>query len=318
MSGERVHRAWHSVEVAAPAGVVYGLIADAERWPLLFPSTVHVERLDFDGTHERLRMWATDEGRIGSWLSLRTQDPQQWRIEFRRLNPQAPVRTMNGIWTVEERADGGSLLTLLHEFTVVGDRPDDVAWVDLVTHADTRAKLAGVKRLAERWSVLDELVLSFEDSVRVKGPAEVVYDFLYRVGDWPELVSHVDRLELVEEAPGVQVMSMDTRIPDGSVQTTESVRMCFPHAGRIVHKQTSPAALLAAHTGEWSVVSDETGVTVVAQQTVVLCEEAVGEVLGEGADIAHARRHVREAVGRTSTAVLNLAKRHAESAIRML
>ncbi|MEW2086938.1 aromatase/cyclase [Streptomyces sp. NPDC005283] len=318
MAGERVHRMSHSVELAAPAGVVYGLIADAVRWPLFFPPNVHVERLEFDGTNERLRMWATANGEVRSWLSHRVQDPQDRLIEFRQQNAQAPVESMNGTWIVQERGTGASVLTLLHDFTVVGNRAEDVAWAELATDTNTRSQLANIKRLAESWPQLDELVLSFEDSVRVNGPAELVYDFLYRASDWPELIPHVTRLDLTEDVPGVQVMAMDTRTADGSVHTTESVRVCFPHAGRIVYKQTTPPALMAAHTGEWSVLPDERGVSVVSQHSVVLRQEAVAGVLGPEADLARARRYVREALGRNSTVTLELAKRHAESAVRML
>ncbi|MFF4083776.1 aromatase/cyclase [Streptomyces sp. NPDC001777] len=318
MSGERVHRTTHSVEVAAPAGVVYGMISNAVQWPLFFPPNVHVERLEFDGRDERLRMWAVANGQVRSWLSRRVQDPEARRIDFRQQHPQAPVETMNGSWTVQERSGGTSLLTLLHDFTVIDDRPEDVSWTERAVDTNSTAELTQLKRLAERWTRLDELVLSFEDAVRVKGPAELVYDFLYRVGDWPELVPHVARLDLTEDAPGVQVMAMDTRTADGATHTTESVRICFPHAGRIVYKQTRTPALMEAHTGEWSVLPDESGVTVISQHNVVLREEAVERVLGEGADLARARRYVREALGRNSTATLNLAKRHAESAIRVL
>ncbi|MEV7020232.1 aromatase/cyclase [Streptomyces sp. NPDC093991] len=318
MSSGRVHRTEHSVEVDAAAGVVYGLIADAVQWPLFFPPNVYVERLEFDGTHERLRMWATANGEIRSWISQRMQDPQARRIEFHQTRPQAPVETMHGTWIVEERPGGTSLLRLLHDFTVAGDRPGDVEWVERACDSNSRAELANLKRLAERWTRLDELVLSFEDSVRVDGPAELVYDFLYRAADWPELIPHVSRLDLTEDSPGVQVMSMDTLTADGSAHTTESVRICFPHAGRIVYKQTATPALMEAHTGEWSVVPDASGVTVVSQHSVVLREEAVEQVLGAGADLAAARRYVRQALGRNSTATLGLAKRHAESAIRVL
>ncbi|THA64128.1 cyclase [Streptomyces sp. A0642] len=318
MSSERVYRTAHSVEVAAPAGVAYGLISNPVQWPLFLPPNVHVERLDFDGQNERLRMWATANGQVRSWISRRVQNPQARRIDFRQQHPQAPVETMNGTWTVEERRGGASVLTLLHDFTVSGDRPEDVAWVERAIDTNSVAELDHLKRLAERWPRLDELVLSFEDAVRVKGPAELVYDFLYRVSDWPELVPHVARLELTEDTPGVQVMAMDTRTADGSTHTTESVRVCFPQAGRIVYKQTTTPALMDAHTGEWSVLPDESGVTVISQHSVVLREEAIESVLGEGADLAQARRFVREALGRNSTATLNLAKRHAESAIRVL
>ncbi|MFI0982614.1 aromatase/cyclase [Streptomyces sp. NPDC021093] len=318
MSAERVHRTTHEVTVAAPAGVVYGLIADAVRWPLFFPPNVHVEQLEFDGAKERLRMWATANGQVKSWSSRRTLDAGQHRVEFRQEVSAPPVRTMGGTWIVESRGASSCRLILVHDFTVADDNAADAAWVERATDTNSRAELANLKQLAECWQDLDDLVLSFEDSVRVNGPAELVYDFLYRVGDWPELLPHVSRLDLTEDEPGVQVMAMDTVTADGSSHTTESIRVCFPHAGRIVYKQTATPLLMAAHTGEWSVVPDETGVTVVSQHSVVLRPENIARVLGEDADVARARRYVREALGRNSSATLALAKKHAESAVTVL
>ncbi|MDQ0847877.1 aromatase/cyclase [Streptomyces sp. V1I6] len=318
MSAERVHATTHEVNVAAPAGVVYGLISDAVQWPLFFPPNVHVERLEFDGDSERLRMWATANGQVKSWTSRRVLDPARRRIEFRQELPASPVQSMGGTWVVEPLDANRSKLTLLHDFTVAGDNADDVAWVERATDTNSRAELANLRQLAERWSQLDDLVMSFEDSVRVNGPAELVYDFLYRVADWPQLVPHVSRLDLTEDQPGVQVMAMDTVTADGSTHTTESVRVCFPHAQRIVYKQTATPLLMSAHTGEWSVVPDETGVTVTSQHSVVLRPENIEPVLGPDADVQTARRYVREALGRNSGATLALAKKHAESAVRVL
>ncbi|WP_406301489.1 aromatase/cyclase [Streptomyces sp. NBC_00885] len=317
MSDTRVHRTSHRVEVAAPAGVLYGLIADTVRWPVFFPPSIHVEQLEFDGTHERLRIWATANGSVTSWTSVRSLDPELRRVDFRQQVPASSVEAMGGTWIVEARG-GGSQLTLLHDFVVPGDAAETVAWVQRATDTNSRAQLDSLKGMAEKWTRLDDLVLLFEDSVRVNGPAELVYDFLYRAGDWPELAPHVRRVELTEQAPGVQVMSMDASGADGAIHTTESVRICFPHAGRIVYKQTAPPALMAAHTGEWSVEPDATGVTVTAQHQVVLNEADVEPVLGEGAGLAAARRRVREDLGRAGTLMLALAKQHAESAVRVL
>ncbi|MGP3691653.1 aromatase/cyclase [Streptomyces sp. IBSNAI002] len=315
MSAERVHRTTHEVTVAAPAGVVYGLIADAAKWPLYFPPNVHVEQLESDGSREHLRMWATANGQIKSWTSRRTLDVAQRRIEFRQEVPASPLESMGGTWIVEPRGAAACRLVLLHDFTVAGDDADSVAWVESATDTNSRAELGNIKQLAEGWERLDDLVMSFEDSVRVDGPAERVYEFLHRVQDWPTLVPHVSRLDLTEPEPGVQIMSMDTLTADGSAHTTESVRVCFPHARRIVYKQTATPLLMSAHTGEWSLVEDGTGVTVTSQHSVVLREENITRVLGPEAGIAECRRYVREALGRNSTATLNLAKAHAESQV---
>jgi aromatase len=297
--------------------VVYGLIADAVKWPLYFSPSIHVEQLEFDGERERLRMWSLMDGQLKSWTSWRHLDPVERRVEFRQELPASPLTSLGGTLNVRSEGPHCTELELLYDFSVTGDLPDDVAWVERVADGNSRAQLADLKGFAERWTRLDELVLSFEDSVRINGPAELVYDFLYRAGDWPELVPHVTRVDLTEDAPGVQRMTMETLTEDGS-HTTESVRICFPHAGRIIYKQTATPTLLEAHTGEWSVIPDETGVTVVAQHSVVLREENIAAVLGEHAGLAHARRHVREALGRNCRALLAQAEKHAESAVRML
>ncbi|MFJ1867475.1 aromatase/cyclase [Streptomyces sp. NPDC088097] len=315
MAAERVHRTVHETEVAAPAGVVYGMIADAVQWPLYFPPNVHVERLEFDGVHERLRMWATANDRIKSWTSRRVLDAAARRIEFRQEIPAAPLSAMTGTWIVEPLGTDRSRLTLLHDFSVEGDRAQDVEWVERATDTNSRAELANLAKLGEHWDKLDELVMSFEDRVDVDAPPELVYAFLERAEEWPELLPHVSRLRLTEELPGVQVMSMDTLTADGAEHTTESVRVCFPAAGRIFYKQTRTPALMSAHTGVWTVTGGAYGSTVTSRHAVVLREEAVTRVLGPDADLAAARRYVREALGRNSTATMTYAKRHAESAL---
>ncbi|MDQ0585879.1 aromatase/cyclase [Streptomyces rishiriensis] len=317
MSGERVDRATHTVHVAAPAGVVYAVLADAAKLPLCFSPSVHVERLESDGDRERLRMWSLLDGQLKSWTSWRHLDPVQRRIEFRQELPAAPLNSMGGTFHARSQGPHRTELELLYDFSVSSDLPETGAWAWRVADASSRTQLAELKSFAERWTRLDDLVLTFEDSVRVNGPAELVYDFLYRAGDWPDLVPHVTRADLTEDAPGVQRLTTQTLTEYGS-HTTGSVRICFPHAGRIVHKQTAPHTLLEAHTGEWSVVPDESGVTVIAQHSVVLREENITAVLGEHAGLAQARRHVREELGRDSRALLAHAKRHAESAVRML
>ncbi|MFI7011269.1 aromatase/cyclase [Streptomyces sp. NPDC050145] len=314
-TGGRVHRTVHEVEADAPADVVYGIVADTGRWPLFFPPNVHVEQLEFDGTTERLRMWATANGQVKSWASRRVLDPAARRIDFRQEVSAAPVESMGGSWIVTELGPERSRLTLLHDFTVVGDDPAGVEWVERATDSNSRKELENLRALVSGWRALEGLVLSFEDSVRIDGPAERVYAFLEQAGKWPERVAHVDRLELTEDEPGVQVMAMDTRTADGSVHTTESVRVCFPEDRRIVYKQTETPALMAAHTGRWTVVpAEDGGVVATSHHSVVLREEPIERVLGEGADVARARGYVREALGRNSTATLNLAKAFAESA----
>lgn len=317
VSEERTDTNMHKVQVAAPAGVVYGLLADTARWPLYFSPNIHVEQLESDGERKRLRMWCLVGGQLTSWISWLHLDPVERRVEVRQEPAAAGMELLGGSIHVLSKGPANSELELRYNRRVAKDLPDDVAWVERARGVAGRAQLADLKHLSERWTQLDDLMLSCEESIRINGPAELVYDVLFRAGDWPQLVPHITRVDLQEEAPGVHHMTLETLTDHGS-EHTAVVRMCFPHAGRIVYKQTTPTTLLAAHTGEWSVLPDEYGVTVLAQHSAVLREENVAAVLGERADIQRARRYVRDELGQKDRILLSHVKEHAENAIRML
>ncbi|MFD8573335.1 SRPBCC family protein [Streptomyces sp. NPDC059639] len=305
----------------APAGVVYTLLVSAERRPLYFPSNVYVERLDFhdfSDVCERLRVWAFADGEVKSWTSDRIQDPTRRSLVFHQDLIMEPAESMGGTFSVEPLGPDRCLLTMDQVFTSRDDSPESMAWLESNVATTTRSDLKNLRFLAERWTRLDELLLSFEESVRIKGPAELVHSFLYDVGSWPEHLPHVRRVDLDEPQIGVQKAAMTLAAADGTTQDIESVRLCFPHAGRIVHKETTPRKLLAAHCGEWSVVSDEHGVTVTSQHHVVLREQDIEQVLGPGATLEDARRRVRADLGAESLETLCLARQHAESAVRVL
>ncbi|MFH8224538.1 SRPBCC family protein [Streptomyces sp. NPDC018057] len=314
MPSQRVHSSQDTVSVDAPAGVVYGLLADAPRWPVFLPSCVHVEQMDFDGTEEQLWVWDVTADHVHASRSRRLLHPLTRSIDFELADPAWPGATSSGTWTVEPDGAARSRVTLRHERPRGGpaEGPDTL-------DADVRAQLARVREAAERWDRLDELLLSFEDSVRVEGPSELVYDFLYRVQDWTELLPHVEWTSVTEDQPGIQIAALDTcAAATGETVTVETVRLCFPHAGRIVYKETLTPELIAAHSGEWSLVPDATGTTLVSAHRVLLREEAVAPLLGEGACLADARTQVREWLGRDSREALGLAKWHAESPLRRL
>ncbi|MFE9454470.1 SRPBCC family protein [Streptomyces sp. NPDC006739] len=319
MSSKRAHTAELTVPVAAPAGVVYGLLADAVHWPVLLPSYVHVERMDHDGSQELLRVWDLADGRVRPLLVRRWLRPQSRTVESVRTDPKVPGAATRGSWSVTPADGGGSLLTLRRERPAQAGPEPELATAQQAVEAEVRTRLTEVKAAAERWELLDELLLAFEDSVRVSGPAELVYDFLYRVRDWADLLPHVERTDVTEESPGVQVADLETCGWDGGgTITSRAVRLCFPSAGRIVHKDVVPPELLLGHTGEWSLVPDETGVTVVCSHAVMLRQEAVEPLLGAGATLADARHEVRAGLGQASSEALALAKWYAESALRQV
>ncbi|GGJ44505.1 aromatase/cyclase [Streptomyces brasiliensis] len=311
MSSMRGHRVGHTVPVAAPAGVVYGVLADAARWPVLLSSHVHVERLDFDGDTEHLREWEVTGGGVRASRTRRVLDARSRVIEFEQRYAPGPGAWAAGAWSVEAQDTGRCLLTLRQDLP-----RDGSTGTAGEVEAQVRGRLERVRRVAEQWETFDELLLSFEDGVLVNGPAELVYDFLYRAGEWAETVPHVDWTSVSEDQPGVQLAVMDTCAGQtGEPARVEAVRLCFPHAGRIVFKDTRVPGPIAAHAGEWYLLPTESGVRAGCVHHVLLGQEDVARALGEDATLADARRQVREWLGRASTEALGLAKWHAESAV---
>ncbi|WP_424217464.1 aromatase/cyclase (plasmid) [Streptomyces sp. BI20] len=318
MSRSGLRAVEHEIEIAAPPAAVYRLIAEVENWPLIFPPTIHVERVAEGGHEERIRIWATANGEAKTWASRRVLDPVAGRVAFRQEVPAHPVAAMAGAWVVSEGSAAGSArVVLTHEYRAVDDDPGHLAWIDEAVDRNSVAELAALKANVER-VVADEedaLTFSFEDTVRVAGSARDLWDFVNEADRWSERLPHVAEVRLTEDVPGLQELEMDTRARDGSTHTTRSYRVtCAPEW--IAYKQTVLPALLSLHTGRWTFVPEDGGtVAATSRHTVTLNAANVGSVLGAGATVADAREYVRTALSTNSVATLRYAQRYAEERV---
>lgn len=304
--------AQHEIEVMAPADAVYQLIADVGNWPQAFPPTVHVEHREEGDNEERIQIWATANGEAKTWTSRRVLDPGARRIDFRQEVSQPPVGAMGGAWLIEPVADGVCRVRLLHDYRAVDDDPDKLAWIDQAVDRNSHAELAALKANAELATSRSDLLLRFDDRVRIDGAAKDAYDFVDQAQLWKERLPHVARVSLTEDSPGLQILEMDTMTKDGSVHTTRSVRVCFAHS-KIVYKQVVLPALMTLHTGYWLFEDDGDGVTATSQHTVAINEANIADVLGADADLEAARTFVRNALSGNSLATLGHARTYAEA-----
>lgn len=302
----------HEISVAAPAETVYRLIAEVENWPRIFPPTIHVEHVERGEREERIQIWATANGEAKNWTSRRVLDPGRLRIEFRQEVSTHPVAAMGGTWVIEPLSATESRIRLLHDYRAVDDDPESLAWIDEAVDRNSRSELAALRTNVERVHAEAELTFSFEDSVEIAGAAKDVYDFIDEAHLWSERLPHVATVRLTEDTPGLQTLEMDTRAKDGSVHTTKSYRVTFPHH-RIAYKQVTLPALMTLHTGYWTFTETATGVTASSQHTVTLNTDNIARILGPDATVADARAYVHNALSTNSRATLGHAKAHAEA-----
>src|SRR5262249_55114665 len=243
-------------------------------------------------TYERLRLWAVADGAVRSWISQRTLDPRELRIDFRQENPAAPIAAMAGEWVFAPLPGNATFVVLLHKFRAVDDDPGDIARIATAVDRDSGAKLAALKSIAELGRLSSNLVYSFANSTTIASDPGPVYDFLYRAREWPGRLPHVSRLILDEAVPNVQTIEMDTREPDGSARTARLVRVCFP-CESIVYKQSPPPELMSAHVGRWRVYPVAAGVRVTSHNTVMIRPDRVRRLLGGDATVEHAYPVIR-------------------------
>ncbi|MFE1595093.1 aromatase/cyclase [Nocardia sp. NPDC058705] len=305
----------HTVTVPAAPAVVFALLADVERWPLIFPPTVHarfLEKAPEGGGPERLQLWATANGGVRTWTSRRLVEPMRQRISFEQDRPVAPIAAMGGEWIVRPMTGGGSEVVLTHTYAAVDDDAETLAWLEKAVDGNSRSELAALAEAARDAETGKEASFTFRDSLRIDGTFAAVHAFLDRAEHWVERLPHVARVKLTEHLPGVQILEMDTQTADGSSHTTRSVRVCTaPHS--IHYKQLVTPALLRVHIGSWLLDEDENGgVTATAEHTVVLATDAIDRVLGPDATEEQARAFVREALGRNSSTTLRQAKAFVE------
>lgn len=308
MPSSDIHKTSHEITVTATPKTVFDVIADATKWPTIFPPTVHVNYLERGETTERLRIWATGNGEVKTWQSRRELDHDRLRVTFRQEVSQHPLLAMSGAWLIAPLTGGRTLVRLTHEFRVVGNDPRNVEWVRRAVDRNSTAELAALKSAAERDDA-EELLLTFDDTVTIPADRRALYDFLYDAGRWAERIPHVAGVVLTEDSPNIQVLEMDTLGPDGSTHTTKSVRVCFP-GELIVYKQLQLPAVLSVHTGQWRLEDAGEQTVITSTHTVRLDRLAIPTVLGGDATVTDARQLVRTALGNNSTATIRAAGEH--------
>jgi ribosome-associated toxin RatA of RatAB toxin-antitoxin module len=150
-----------SIEVAAPAGLVFRLARDVERWPRLLPHYVRVRPVERDGdgrltaemVARRPLVPVLGLGLPVAWRSRTWSDPDALRLRFVHIG--GATNGMDVTWRIEAIALG-CRVSIDHDF-----RPRVPGWAAFVDRAFTRPiasrTLATFKAIAEAIAI-DESV----------------------------------------------------------------------------------------------------------------------------------------------------------------
>jgi ribosome-associated toxin RatA of RatAB toxin-antitoxin module len=139
------------VWMRAPAGEIYPLAAEVERWPELLPHYRWVRLLERSGDRKLVDMAASRDGIPVSWRALQTLLPAAPRIEFRHV--RGVTRGMEVAWTFHPQ-DGGTLVRIEHHLDlrwplIGGWAAERVIGPQFVDHIAGKT-LRRIKELVER------------------------------------------------------------------------------------------------------------------------------------------------------------------------
>lgn len=292
------------VRVRASAARVIALLADLARWPTLFEPVLHAEPAGESGGPATL--WTrAGEDRAVRWHGTQHVRDGESAVDFDWRADGAEPRRLTGTWRARELAPERTELVL------------EPAAAPAAGSFLTPAFAGALRDRAEVGPAAAELVFTFQDTLRVQGPAAEVHAFLRDAGRWPGAVSHVASAEVRETAPGVQYVRSGIRLTDGGVQYVPSLRLVLPD--RVVYKPLTVPAFASAHVGEWIVADLGDGAArLTGRHTVALRAERIAAAFGPVATPADARSRVRAALGAHSLTTLDAARAYAEAAGRVV
>lgn len=153
----------------------------------------------------------------------------------------------------------------------------------------------------------------FEDSVEVEGSLETVYDLLWDIAGWPNLLPHVDSIQVISESEDEHQFLMVTTGAAGT-HITESIRHGKPHKS-ISYRQVTPPPLLSAHTGRWILTPTDGGLRVTSEHTIKVAPSHIEKALGRSYSVQEAALIARHIIGNHSAATLGIVKTRAEESV---
>lgn len=102
--------------------------------------------------------------------------------------------------------------------------------------------------------------MRFSHKCLLKAPLDRVYELFYRIKDWPLMLSHCDRIDLIDQGRKIQHLFM-TVMTGKKTETIETIRICDDNR-KIKFFQPSPPKPLCVHNGSWNFIPCANGTLV--------------------------------------------------------
>lgn len=143
-------RTENEIVIDAPLDLTWDITNDVENWPNLFTEYAEATILEREGNTVRFRlsMHPDENGKVWSWVSERTADPENRKVVARRVET-GPFEYMKIEWYYEP-VDGGTKMRWVQAFHMKPDAPaDDEQMTDYI-NKNTRVQMGVIKEKVEQ------------------------------------------------------------------------------------------------------------------------------------------------------------------------
>jgi aromatase len=140
----------NEIVINAPLPLTWEITNDVERWPDLFTEYAEAEILERSGNTVkfRLTMHPDENGKVWSWVSERTPDPDTHTVEAHRVET-GPFEYMNIQWTYAP-TEGGTRMRWVQDFHMKPEAPVDDEQMTKNINENTRVQMGIIKEKVER------------------------------------------------------------------------------------------------------------------------------------------------------------------------
>jgi aromatase len=139
----------NTVVIAAPLELAWEMTNDLASWPTLFSEYAAVEVLEQKERTVRFRltMHPDEQGRVWSWVSERTPDPDTYTVHAHRVET-GPFEYMHIYWEYRPVEDG-TRIRWVQDFHMKPTAPIDDAGMTARINHNTRVQMDRIKRQVE-------------------------------------------------------------------------------------------------------------------------------------------------------------------------
>lgn len=139
----------NSIVINAPLDLVWDITNDVENWHNLFTEYSEAKILEREGNtiQFRLTMHPDENGKIWSWVSERTSDPETHTVKAHRIET-GPFEYMNIEWFYEPVEDG-TKMRWVQEFHMKPQAPANDEQMEEYINTNTKKQMAIIKERVE-------------------------------------------------------------------------------------------------------------------------------------------------------------------------